>query len=490
MFTTYQFSTGLVSLQPGTVAISAGKTFTLVATEGYPYQANVPVWFSNATAYSTLTSQPTKSLSTITGTTGATYTDGSVTITVAANTGIAIMVVTAPTSATAASSSTSFTARQVLFILSYPATNPGPFLSNSTAVTSGTISTKASTIASLVVTAYFTTATTIVGASPSAVIPYGGSKTTATTTYGLTTNIAASKALFLDAAAADAFGNPVTVSGVTQVTFVASSGTLSTPVANIPQSGEDVASFNFGTSTAVLLSAPSGIGTVITITASAAGPSGVISGSDTVTVVTSIPSLTLQSSVPTTVTSGVPVTFSGVVNATLGAFGVTIVRIEYTVNWVALATPTTVQINANHAGWTFATTLSATKSSAVNITAVDSASNVFTIVVQVPPVPTGLTFTNSTDLKQITFGPSPAINATFTNNYAGSLTVIMLGNVYNSAGAVIAQSTATATAAAGQTVFGILVPTSLAHGTYKVTVTVYSQAFVTLSQVETVSFTV
>jgi hypothetical protein len=68
--------------------------------------------------------------------------------------------------------------------------------------------------------------------------------------------------------------------------------------------------------------------------------------------------------------------------------------------------------------------------------------------------------------------------------------VIIVANVLNAQGAVILESTATVTATAGQTVSGYPVIQGIAHGTYTVSVTVYSTAYVTLSTTTTVSVTV
>jgi hypothetical protein len=94
-------------------------------------------------------------------------------------------------------------------------------------------------------------------------------------------------------------------------------------------------------------------------------------------------------------------------------------------------------------------------------------------------------------LKQVSFVGGPAaVNATFTNNSPTSLTVIIVANVLNAQGAVILESTATVTVAGGATGVGYPVIQGIAHGTYTVSVTVYSTAYVTLSPTTTLSVTV
>jgi len=465
LFMTYNLgtTTTLASLATSKTSVAAGGTFVLTATLGTPYQANVPVWFFNATDYSTLTATATKAVSSYSSTSG---------------TAIATWTVTAPSTAgTTAPSATSFTATQVLFSTTYPYTGQVSGLSNSTATAAtANIVTVAGALAKLVVNGYLT--------NPGGVATFPVSKAT----YGLSTNIVPKGTLYLDVVASDANGNPVTVTGTTQVTLTTSAGSLSVLSALvIPNAGTDTASTNLGSSSTVALTPPTTVGSVTTVTASVSGATG----SNAFTTVAATPTLTVTT-VPTTITAGVPVTFSGTVNATKGIQGDTITQIQYTVNWKAGATPTSVGIGSANAAWSFSVLLSATGSSAVNITAVDSQGtpNVFTVVFQVPPIPAALTFTNSTNLKQVSFTGGPAaVNATFTNNAASSLTVIIVANVI-SGGAVILESTATVTAAAGATVSGYPVIQGIAHGTYTVQVTVYSTSYVTLSPTKSLTVTV
>ncbi|MGD0510580.1 MAG: hypothetical protein ABSA33_01950 [Candidatus Micrarchaeaceae archaeon] len=455
---TYTLSTGLASIQTSTSAPKSGASYTLVAKTNAPYQANVPVYFFNTTDYSTLTGASMKAFTSVLGN----------------GTGVATVSVTAPTKA---GTSTAFTADEVVVTTLSPPQTGNSILTNSSVVgPTGTITTTAGSIAKLVVNAYLS------GGNP-----VGFPAPFSSTTYPVSAVVVPKATMYIDVVTTDANGNPVTVTGVTQVSLSASSGSLSvTTVLTIPNGGYDLASSNFGNSISVAFTPPTTVGTVVTLSASAAG----FAGTDTVTVVTATPLLTV-SNPPTTVVAGVPTVFSGTVNATKGIFGDTISNIQYSVNWVAGATPTTVTINAANAAWTFSVLLSSTASSSVNITAKDSSGNVVTQLFSVPPIPPAKTFTNSTDLKQVSFVGGPAaVNATFTNNSPTSLTVIIVANVLNAQGAVILESTATVTVAGGATGVGYPVIQGIAHGTYTVSVTVYSTAYVTLSPTTTLSVTV
>jgi hypothetical protein len=458
---TYTLTTQLASIGSSTLAPKAGATYTLTATGistlANPAQAGVPVWFLNATDYSTLTSTATKALTTVSssGTETATWT------------------VTAPTTA---GTSTSFNAEEVLFnggTATFTGTT-SPLTNSSAQIGAavGPIRTAAGTISKLVVNAYFANPATQVF-----------SLSTWKTTYGLSTVVIPSATMYIDVVTTDANGNVVTVTGVTQVALSSTAGTLSvTTVLTIPNNGTDLASSDKGSNTAVAFVAPATVGSTATITATGAG----LTGSVTITVVTATPNLVVTTA-PTSIVTGVPSTFSGIVNATKGALGATITSIIYSVNGGA---PSTVTIGAANAAWTFSVLLTA-KANSVNITALDSRSKVNTVLLSVPAIPAAQTFTNSTDLKQVSFVGGPvAVNATFTNNAASTLTVIIVANVLNAQGAVILESTATVTATAGQTVSGYPVIQGIAHGTYTVSVTVYSTAYVTLSPTTTVSVTV
>jgi hypothetical protein len=457
---TYTLTTQLASIGSSTLAPKAGASFTLTATGtstlANPAQAGVPVWFLNATDYSTLTSTATKALTSVSssGTETATWT------------------VTAPTTA---GTSTSFNAEEVLFnggTATFTGTT-SPLTNSSAQIGAavGPIVTAPGTISKLVVNAYF--------ANPAG---QTFSLSTWKTTYGLSTVVIPSATMYIDVVTTDANGNVVPVTGVTQVALSATAGTLSvTTVLTIPNGGNDIASSNVGSSTAVAFVAPATVGSTATITGTGAG----LTGSVTITVVTATPNLAVTTA-PTTIVTGVPSTFSGIVNATKGALGVTITSIIYSVNG---GSPSTVTIGAANAAWTFSVLLTA-KANSVNITALDSRSKVNTVLLSVPAIPAAQTFTNSTDLKQVAFGSTAAINATFTNNAAYTLTVIIVANVLNAQGSVISEPTSTVTATAGQTVWGLAIIQGIPHGTYTVSVTVYSTAYVTLSPTTTLTVTV
>ena len=108
-----------------------------------------------------------------------------------------------------------------------------------------------------------------------------------------------------------------------------------------------------------------------------------------------------------------------------------------------------------------------------------------------PPVTTAKTFTNASAVNLFQFPNGPkAINATYTNNAASSLTVIVVANVLNSQGAIILESTGTMQVAAGATGSTYPIIQGVASGTYTVQVTVYSLQYVTLSPTTSITVTV
>jgi hypothetical protein len=449
---TYTLSSALASISSSTYTPAAGGTFTLTATGGSPAQAGVPVWFFNTTDYSTLTSTATKAITSVSsGTETATWT------------------VSAPTKS---GTSTTFTAEEVI-------SSSGGVLTNSSATApTSSIVTQPGAVSKLVVSAYLTNP----ALTPNT---YPFSKTS----YPVSTVVVPKGTMYIDAVTTDAFGNSVPVAGVTQIALSTSAGSLSvTTVLTIPNGGIDLAASagsGQGSQTTVAFTPPTTVGSTATIIASG---TGLTSGSVTITVVTATPNLVVTTA-PTTITAGVPSTFSGVVNATKGIQGDQITSISYSVNGGAAST---VTIGAANAAWTFSVLLTASANS-ITITATDAQTpaNTNTVVLSVPAIPAALTFTNSTALKQVNFVGGPAaVNATFTNNAASTLTVIMVANVLNAQGAVILESTATVTAAAGTTVSGYPVIQGIPHGTYTVSVTVYSTGYVTLSPTKTLTVTV
>jgi hypothetical protein len=332
---------------------------------------------------------------------------------------------------------------------------------NGTGVLSPTITTTAAALAKLTVKTYFTA-----GLPPT----------------NPTSSVLSGKILYIDVVATDAYGNLVPVTGDTAVALAASAGSLSISTAIIASGQSDTGSFTSGYT--IAWTAPA-TGSSATLTATAA----TIAGTKTVSIVSATPLLTVVA--PTTLTPGIGSSFSGIANASLGISGNTVSAVKYSVNGgaqqsAALTTP-------GQAGTAYSFTVLLSGTSSVNVTVYDSQTpaNAFSVIVSVPPIPAAQTFTLSTPLKQVNFVGGPvAVNATFTNNAASSLTVIIVANVLNAQGAVILESTATVTAAAGATVSGYPVIQGIPHGTYTVSVTVYSTGYVTLSPTKTLTVTV
>ena len=205
----------------------------------------------------------------------------------------------------------------------------------------------------------------------------------------------------------------------------------------------------------VVVFTPAASGASFTISGTATVGSSVLTGSTTVTVVSATPGLTLTA--PTTITSGVPSTINGtaVVSSGVSVSGNPgyINGVQYRLN--GAANVTVVNGTSSSTKLTFQFTLLLSGANSVIVWTQDSAHNWVSSAVSVPIIPAAKTFTNSTDLKQVTFtgGPS-AVQASFTNNGATSLTVIIVANVLNGQGAVILESTATVTIAAGATGVG------------------------------------
>jgi hypothetical protein len=297
----------------------------------------------------------------------------------------------------------------------------------------------------------------------------------------MATTVVPSSSIYLNITATDAYGNLKTVSGNTQLALSASAGTLSITQ---PIISSGVSSTN-ASGVSILFVAPSTVGTVVTITATGIASGVSVNGSAKVTVVNKTP--LLSASGPTTWTSGIPSTISGTANASQGIANNKITSITYSVNG-GTAQPVAFTSAANVA---FSFSVLLTGNSNVNVTVKDTAGNANWYVVQVPPLPTSKTFTLSTPLTQVNFVGGPAaVQASFTNNGATSLTVIIVANVLNAQGSVILESTATVTIAAGATGIGYPVIQGIAHGTYTVQVTVYTTAYVTLSSTSSVTVTV
>jgi len=302
---------------------------------------------------------------------------------------------------------------------------------------------------------------------------------------GQSTSVVAKGTLYLNITATDAYGNAKTVTGDTQLTVTASAGALSTTVPVILLG----TSSTYNSGDAVQFVAPSTVGTVVTISASGVSSGVSLSGSTTVTVVSATPLLSVTG--PSSWTSGIPSPISGTANASTGIASNKITTITYSVNG---GTAQAIAFSsAANVAFSFSVLLTGTSN--INVTITDSAGNTNWAIVQVPPLAPALTFTSAgTGLPaqyQFPNGGPEAVATTFTNNGATSLTIVVIANVFTSGGIPLTPSpTATATVAAGAsaTVYNLL--SGFPHGTYTVTVNVYSTAYVSLSPTYTVTVTV
>jgi len=480
---TYTLSSAAVTLAgPVSGHATAGGSFALTATLPTPAQAGVPIWLFNSTDYSSLTATAIEAFTSV-----------------SSGTATASWTISAPTLAgTTAPSATTFTAKDVVATATSPIT-----LSNNTASNAVAISTVASSVAEWKLYAFFASPATgfIYGTSPT----YYLSGATATAD-GKTSTVTPGRVVYIDALAADQYGNPVWLPVDTTVTLSTSAGALSVNSVTLfgcgtcvyPTNGPMAIIWDNGVS--VGLTAPSTVGTVITVTATGDG----YTGSETLTVVTATPNLVV-STAPTTVTAGVPSVFGGVVNASTGictnAATVTcntISSIKYSINGGA---NTTISIGSANAAWTFSVLLSATGANSVVICAIDSQTspaqgNQVCQSLSVPVVPAALTFTSAgTGLPaqyQFPNGGPQSVATTFTNNGATSITIIVVANIFTSPGGLpeTPSPTATATVAAGASTTTYNLLNGLPHGTYTVTVNVYSTQYVSLSPTYTITVTV
>jgi len=441
---TYTLNAVALTITPSTLTPTAGKTITLTATISGIQQANVPVNFANSTDTTGLF------------TNGLTSINSTLTIT----SGAASSVVTF-TPSTKAHATVAFTGKDAL-----PGTN-GVFAYNSATGSSGTITTQAGTAIALAIATYFDSA-----------ITHPSSMTTA------------KGQLYVDANTTDAYGNPAPVSTATQVTLSTSGGGLSQSIVWINSGQHDTAGSGY-----VVVFTPASSGTSFTISGTATVGSSVLSGSTTVTVVSATPSLTLTS--PSTITTGVPSTINGtaVVSPGVSVSGVPgyIKGIQYSLNGASNVTV----VNGTSSSQTlkFQFTLLLSGANNIIVWAEDSAGNWVSAIAQVPTLPPAQTFTSSGSglpaQYQFPNGGPEAVATTFTNNGPTSLTIVVIANVFTSGGIPLTPSpTATATVAAGAsaTVYNLL--SGFPHGTYTVTVNVYSTAYVSLSPTYTTTVTV
>ena len=437
---------GLTVAGSATSPVAAGKTDTLTATVTGIQQANVPVNFANATDY------------TPASTIGA-FSNGKMSIntTTSVVSGVEQAAVVF-TPSTLYGASVTITAKDNL-----PGTN-AKFAYN-TAVGTITIGTTGGSITKLVVLTAYDSAFA----------------------YKATTIISTGK-LYVAVRTTDAYGNPSAVTTNTQVALT-STGGLSVTLLEIGNAFSDSMNSSISGFTSSIFT-PS-TGSSFTITATATVGSSALSGTTTVTVVSATPTLSLTA--PTSIVSGVPSTVNGTAVVSPGVVTSNapgyMKGIQYSLN--GATNVTVVNGTSTNTKLTFQFTLLLSGANSVIVWAEDSSGHWISSAVSIPIIPAARTFTNNTDLKQVNFVGGPAaVQATFTNNGATSLTVIIVANVLNAQGAVILESTATVTVAAGATGVGYPVIQGIAHGTYTVSVTVYSTAYVTLSPTTTVSVTV
>lgn len=440
-FMTYTLSADVMTVQASTLSPTAGSSVTLAATivAAGVQQANIPVNFANTT-----------------GTTG-TFSNGltSINSTTSVGTNGRENVSVTFTPSTVAGATVGIAAMNAL------PTNAAKFAYN-TASPTITLTTQGGVITQLVVKTALSAYAVGVG-TPTA------------------TTVTSTGSLYVAIVTTDAYGNPSDTSANTQIQLSTSGGLSATLLEIANGKADTVNSSLSGLSESIFTPTT---GSSFTITAKATVNGLPLTGTTTITVVSPTP--LLQASGPTTITTGVPSTISGTANASLGIANNKITSLTYTVN-----TGSSVSIGftpAANVAFSFSVLL--TKASIINITATDSSGNANFVIVQVPPIAPSHTF-NASAVTAIQFTNGPkAVNATYTNNGASSLTVIVVANVLNSQGAIILESTGTITVAAGATVSAFPIIQGIPAGTYSVQVTVYSLQYVTLSQTTSISVTV
>jgi len=451
MVNTYTLNAAALTITPSTAAPKAGHTITLTATVAGVQQANVPVNFANTTDTIGLF---TNGLTKINATTS-----------VASGAESAVVTFTPSTKAGA---TVAFVGKDAL-----PGTN-GVFAYNSATGASGTITTAAGTATNLAIGTYFDQG-----------ITHPSSFTTA------------KGQLYVDANATDAYGNVAPLATTTQVTLSTSGGSgLSQSIVWILATGHDTAGSGY-----VVVFVPASSGTSFTVSGSATVGNAILSGSATVTIVSATPSLTLTS--PLTITTGVPSTVNGtaVVSPGVSVSGAPgyIKGIQYSLNGATNVTVVNGTSAATAATLKFQFTLLLTGANNIKVFAEDSAGNWALSVTTIPVVAPGLTFTTGTGtgnqpkLYQFPNGGPESVNSTFTNNGATSITILVIANIFTTGSPAVPitpSPSSTATVAAGATVQTFELLNGLAHGTYTVTINVYTTSYVSISPTYTVTVTV
>lgn len=466
---TWTLDTSAVTLQASNTSPKGGSSITL-SVQLTTAQANVPIWFTNTTNVWTLSAKHFESFTSVLSNGTAT---ASVTLSTPAASGM----------------TEGFAANQVIVSTLSPT-----FALTNNSATSSTVSitTVAGLIAGLKVYAFFpqTTAPTTgvyYDSASSTSFYYWDSGNTATPTN---TTIP-SQELGIDVVATDAHGNPVPVSGTFQVNIATSTGTLSLSTAYMNQFGDcyvvgGVVQYgcDTGYETPITYTTPSSTGTV-TITVSGGG----LTGTDTVSIVSAQPMLTVVP--PTTFTPGIVSTFTGVANASTGIANNQILKVMVSVNGGTAQPAVLGTAGVANTAWSFTTLLSGTSS--LNFTVYDNQvpANTYSAIVQVPPIPPSSSFTFVKAPAQVSLSSAypVAINATITNAQAQSITAVVVAVVSNSAGQQ-GIFTGTVTVAAGATASAFPVISGLASGTYTVNVFVLSTQGGSLSSSTTTTVTV
>lgn len=440
-----------------TETAAAGSSVTITA-ELLHAQANLPITFSvanNNTDYNGLSGKATQTVTTAIVTSGSTPTaNASATLTINTD-----AITPAQTKVSAFGN---LTAGQTFGLAN---------LVTSTALTHF-IQTKAASLSTLTVSASFNSGYT--GTSP------------VTTVSG--------QALYISAEATDAYGNPITPSADTQVTFSATGGLLSTTTATIYAGSIPPSTNSTWTLQTVISLTPTSGASSMFVTAKANVAGTAISGNETISVVSQNPTMTLNA--PTTWTSGVSTTLSGIANVSVGLSGVTLngagASIKYSVNG-ATATSSGVNEVFNTAGTGVAytiTTLLTSSANFITVTVTDSAGHTVSMSVQVPTLQANQRFAFSTAPQQTTILGQTGVNATVENQYSGNLTAYVYFKVINSQNQTVQiyQTITTLTPLSTQNFAVGLV--GLTKGTYTVQVFVLDSSQAPASPSDTVTVTV
>jgi len=443
---TWGFNSGAATLSvQGGLSVTAGNAGKINALVGGPLttQAGVPVYFTITTNSSGYAGTFTNGARSIATTTTANKTGGGMAV------GIASLNVYTKSGATAT------------VTVTY-GVNPTTNATSNTV----TLTTVTGTFAKLVVKAYFDNG--------------DANKATATKASGT---------LYLDVSAADAYSNTLAITGATilQVNLVTTAGSLSSATAFITSGQSDT----FGSGYQVQLIAPASGSFSVTASGSYSGV--VASGSLTLAIVSAYPTVSFTT-VPTAVTAGIAQQVVGWANVSTGVAPTTIVNLQYSLNGAS-----NVSLGAGTATNQFTITSLLATNNKLTVYAQDGNGLWTSATIQIPVIPPGLTFTtgtgasNAPKLYQFPNGGPQAVNSTFVNNGLSTLQIIVVANIFGpspSGNPVTPSPTGTATVAPGATAQTFELLNGLPHGTYTVTINVYTTAYVSLSPTYTITVTV